>query len=55
MSDACGTENRHPGTLSRCGALSFRHASEDIMKGIVAWLLGVPVVVIVLLYLLDIF
>jgi len=25
------------------------------MKGIIAWLLGVPVVVIVLLYLLDIF
>lgn len=28
---------------------------EEIMKGIIAWLLGVPVVVIVLLYLLDIF
>jgi len=25
------------------------------MKGIVAWLLGVPIVVIILLYLLDIF
>jgi hypothetical protein len=28
---------------------------ESIMKGIVAWLLGVPVVVIVLLYVFNIF
>lgn len=28
---------------------------EDPMKGIIAWLLGVPVVVIILFYFLDIF
>ena len=28
---------------------------EDDMKGIVAWLLGVPLVVIILLYLVGIF
>jgi hypothetical protein len=32
-----------------------RVKSEIIMKGIVAWLLGVPVVVIVLLYVFNIF
>lgn len=37
---------------ARCPAIT---PWEDIMKGIIAWLLGVPVVVIVLLYLLDIF
>ncbi len=28
---------------------------EDIMKGIIAWLLGVPIFVIILLYLTGIF
>ncbi len=36
-------------------ALNTQPLQEGIMKGIVAWLLGVPVVVIVLLYLFNIF
>lgn len=31
------------------------HAKEITMKGIVAWLLGVPLIVIILLYVFHIF
>lgn len=33
----------------------YRQAREFKMKGIVAWLLGVPIVVIILLYVTGIF
>lgn len=46
----CAREPVQPARRSPCNA-----ATEDIMKGIIAWLLGVPVVVIVLLYLFGIF
>ncbi|WGR55180.1 hypothetical protein E3U25_03945 (plasmid) [Paracoccus versutus] len=36
-------------------AFRFRPARERIMKGIIAWLLGVPIFVIILLYLTGIF
>ena len=31
------------------------HLKETIMKGIIAWLLGVPIVVIILLYVTNVF
>lgn len=36
-------------------AFRLRPAREKIMKGIIAWLLGVPIFVIILLYLTGIF
>jgi hypothetical protein len=50
---ATSPREREPfGGATRCFAGQTR---EDPMKGIIAWLLGVPVVVIILFYFLDIF
>jgi hypothetical protein len=44
------------GTRSSRFALLFRMAKGDVpMKGIIAWFLGVPIFVIILLYLFNIF
>jgi hypothetical protein len=43
-----------PGERNRgSGGALIRHVSgrEDIMKGLILWVMGVPIVVIVLLYL----
>lgn len=36
-------------------AFAFRYQKGKVMKGIIAWFLGVPVVVIIILYVLGIF
>ena len=42
------------GRIARCQA-SSKASKERVMKGIAAWLLGVPIVMIIGLYLFNIF
>ena len=45
-----------PGTVAQPSALTHRtQTPEGIMKGIIAWLLGVPLIVIIGLYAFHIF
>ena len=46
-----GGRNRTPGP-----AFTVRKQSKDsVMKGIVAWLIGIPIPIIIILYLADVF
>ncbi|MDZ7908130.1 MAG: hypothetical protein U5N10_07910 [Gemmobacter sp.] len=44
----CGTDPPPP-------ALIRQPNPEDIMKGIFAWVIGIPIPIIILLYLFDVF
>jgi hypothetical protein len=35
--------------------LAAEQACEDHMKGILAWLIGIPIPIIIILYLVDVF
>lgn len=44
------------GTKGRAGAFDSRHWSEElIMKGAALWFLGIPIPIIILLYLFGVF
>jgi hypothetical protein len=57
VAPSSGTLRRSYGCLEPNAAPDVPYPStrESIMKGIVAWLLGVPIIVIVFLYALNIF
>ena len=47
---------RSGGTGGRASAFTARKQSKDnVMKGIVAWLIGIPIPIIIILYLADVF
>jgi len=40
----------------RCKAIpAVRHKGDHIMKGMFAWIIGIPIPIIIVLYLLDVF
>jgi hypothetical protein len=43
------------GTITAPRTLSVQQPTEDKMKGILAWLIGIPIPLIILLYLFDVF
>jgi hypothetical protein len=44
------------GTFPACSALPFRPTNRSFpMKGVLAWAIGIPIPIIIILYLLDVF
>lgn len=43
------------GTTYGCMAFSLRQQKEAHMRGILAWVIGIPIPIIILLYLFDVF
>jgi hypothetical protein len=53
----CATLSRSnsQGTNPPPSALQLRSTKELTMKGILAWVIGIPIPIIIILYLLDVF
>lgn len=50
-----GTGKRNPSRRSRVALAASQVQGSCDMKGILAWLIGIPIPIIILLYFLDVF
>ncbi len=41
--------------VARFRGSAVRIGKDDIMKGMLAWIIGIPIPIIIILYLLDVF